>query len=201
MNMKIFFTFLSCYIASIFSQRNRGREHTSNDYVNSQLNRTIDLSASIIQIRSEILIKSMKVDPIYSYRVPIQRNVSRYLINLSGKLRSTSNEDEVISLKVTKQSTQADSPFDFYEFSFKSEPMNYEEERVLIITEDYFERLELLPKKITLKEDQLVVFEDTINHISFYQTLSQRLKVILPRERTEIMYFFIIQTIHSEKLD
>ncbi len=65
--------------------------------------------------------------------------------------------------------------------------MNYEEERILIITEDYFERLELLPKKISIKEDQLVVFEDTINHVSFYQTNSQNVKVILPKERTEIM--------------
>jgi hypothetical protein len=187
MNIKSFFAVVSFLISMVMTQRTRGREHTSNDYVNLQINRTVDLSASIIQIRSEILIKSLKVDPIYSYRVPILRNASRYLVNFSAKLRSAAQEDEVISLKVVKQIYQSDSPFEFYEVNFKSEPMNYEEERVLILTEDYFGRLEMLPKKISIKEDQLVVFEDTINHVSFYQTLAQRVKVILPRERTEIM--------------
>ena len=188
MNIKSCFILLSTYLISfVLSQRNRGREHTSNDYINIQVNRTVDLSASIVQIRSEILTKSMKVDPIYSYRVPILKNVSRYLVNLSAKLRSAANEEDHISLKISKQNSQSDTPFEFYEISFKSEPMNYEEERILIITEDYFERLELLPKKISIKEDQLVVFEDTINHVSFYQTNSQNVKVILPKERTEIM--------------
>jgi hypothetical protein len=124
--------------------------------------------------------------------VPILKNASRYLINLSAKLKSAAYEDEVIRLKVSKQSYQSESPFDYYEVDFKSEPMNYEEERVLILTEDYFERLEMLPKKISINEDQLVLFEDTINHVSFYQTLTQRVKVMLPRERTEIMYEFLI---------
>ena len=53
--------------------------------------------------------------------------------------------------------------------------------------EDFYERLEMLPKKITLREDQLAVFKDTINHVSFYQTNSQRTKVILKKEKTEVV--------------
>ena len=188
MNTKLCFTILLAYIFDlIYSQRSRGREHTSNDYVNLSINRTVDLSNSIIHITSQILIKSMKVDPIYSYRLPLLRNSSRTLVNLAAKLKSVSGDEEVISLKVTKQSSQVEDIFDYYEVNFQSEPMNYEEERVLIIYEDYFERLEMLPKKISLKEDQLVVFTDSINHISFYQTNTQRTTVVLPREKTEVV--------------
>jgi hypothetical protein len=176
-------------IEIIKSQRNRGREQTSNDYINLMVNRTIDLSNSITHITTQIIIKSMKVDPIYSYRLPLLKNSSRQLINLNARLKSTSENEEVISLKVSKQNQQlTDDHFDYYEINFKSEPMNYEEERILIITEDYFERLNLLPKKITLKEAQLVVFTDSVNHISYYQTNEQSTVVLLPSERTDIKY-------------
>jgi len=188
MNTKFCFAILLAYILDvIYSQRSRGREHTSNDYVNLSINRTIDLSNSITHITSHILIKSMKVDPIYSYRLPLLKNSSRALVNLAAKLKSASGDEEVISLKVTKQSLPVEDIYDYYEVNFQSEPMNYEEERVLIINEDYFERLEMLPKKITLKDDQLVVFTDSMNHVSFYQTNTQMTTVILPRERTEVV--------------
>ena len=129
----------------------------------------------------------MKVDHIYSYKLPILKNSSKQLTNIAATLKSTSGDEEIVGLKVSKQSVAVEDVFDYYEISFKSEPMNHEEERILIITEDYFERLQMLPKKITLKEDQLVVFTDSVNHISFYQTNSQKTVVIVPHERTEIV--------------
>jgi hypothetical protein len=188
MNIKYSILFLSLYLLElIMSQNNRGKEHTSNDYLNLEVNRTIDLSNSIMHITSRILIKSMKVDPIFLYRFPILKNSTKHLINVGAKLKSSSGDDEVLNLKVTKQSLPADNIFDYYEVNFKSEPMNYEEERILIINEDYYERLSLLPKKISIKDDQLVVLTDSVNHISFYHTKSHNTVVYLPHERTEIV--------------
>jgi len=90
-------------------------------------------------------------------------------------------------LKISKQSYVNDENFDFYEINFKNEPINHEEERIIIIVEDYYERLDMLPKKITLREDQYVVFKDTINHVSFYQTNYQNTKILLRKEKTEVM--------------
>jgi hypothetical protein len=39
-----------------------------------------------------------------------------------------------------------------------------------------------------LKEAQLVVFTDSVNHISYYQTNEQSTVVLLPSERTDIKY-------------
>ena len=183
----VIFLFIIC-VKYIFSQ-NRGREHMSTDYTNVNINRTINLSKNIFTIETRILIKSMKVDPIYSYRLPLLKNSSQYLINIDAKFKSV-NEDEQIKLKISKQYKHGEDIFDYYEINFKSDPMNYEEERILTIREDYFERLAMLPKKISLKDSQLVVLSDSINHVSFYPTSNQVTNVILPDSKTEVMYYY-----------
>jgi len=137
-----------------------------------------------------MLLKSNRVEPIYSYRFPILKNSSRYLINIEAMFQSSSSEENVIPLKISKQTGSVDDIYDFYELTFASDPMNREEERIIIILEDYFERLSLLPKKISLKDDQLVLFQDTINSLSFYQTIMGTTIIILPHERTDVMYLF-----------
>jgi len=44
-------------------------------------------------------------------------------------------------------------------------------------------------KKITIKEDQLVKFTDSINYLTFYQTDTQITTVILPHERTDLIEY------------
>jgi hypothetical protein len=171
----------------IVAHKSRSIEQSSTDFINIQVNRTIDLTRLIIRIESKILIKSKKVDAIYSYKLPLLKNSTRNLVSLSAKLQSASDENDLLKLKINKQKSSTHEELDFYEINFKSEPMNYEEERYLIITEQYFAKLGLLPKKISLKQDQLVVFSDTINHLSFYTTNNQQIIVELPSERTEIM--------------
>lgn len=171
----------------ISSQRSRGREHTSNDYINLSVNRTINLQNSVISIKTKILLKSLKVDPIYSYRYTVLKNNSKSLINIQATLVNSLSKSEDIKLKISKQSYVNDENFDFYEINFKNEPINYEEERYITVVEDYYERLDMLPKKITLREDQLVVFKDTVNHVSFYQTNYQITKVVLKKEKTEVV--------------
>jgi hypothetical protein len=183
--MNHYILLLIAFIKVILSQRNR--EHMSTDYANLSVNRTIDLTSNIVRIETHILIKSMKVDPIYSYRLPLLKNSTRNLINIDARFESQT-DNEVIKLKLSKEhNKQNEETFDFYEISFKSEPMNHEEERMLVITEDYFERLELLPKKIALKDDQYVLFKDSVNHISFYPTTQQYVKVKLADPKTQVM--------------
>jgi oligosaccharyltransferase complex subunit alpha (ribophorin I) len=104
-------------------------------------------------------------------------------------LKSADGREEVSGVRINKLNRINDDTFDFYEINFKSEPMNNEEERLLIITEDYSGRLEMLPKKITVKEDQLVVYSDTQNFVSVYLTNEQRTEVLLPSDKTDLLSF------------
>ena len=181
------FTLFSIYFFQLIqTQRGRGKEHSSNDYINLNVNRTIELDRNIITITTKLIIKLMKIDPVYSYKFPIMKNSSKYLINLAANMKSTDEEESAISLKISKIIKPTDE-FDFYEINFRNEPMNYEEERLLIIKEHYFEKLELLPRKISLKQDQLVLLFDSVNHISFYTTNSQKVRVVLPHQNSKII--------------
>lgn len=180
----LFFVFLFSQIIS--TQRLKIRDHNSNDYINLSVNRTIDLRLNVISITTKIIIKSLKIDPIYFYRLPILKNNTKSLIRISAKLLTSSNQSEEIRLKISKQIYNIEENFEFYEINFNNEPMNQGEKRYIEINEDYFQRLEMLPKKITLNEDQLVVFKDTLNHVSFYQTNSQKTKVLFKSKKTQI---------------
>ena len=172
----------------IFTQSRR-TEFSANDFINSDVRRTIDLTNSIIKIETTLMIKCHRVDPIFTYRFPLLKNNSQNLVHLKASLRSVDGKEEVSGVVVNKLNRLSDSTYDFYEINFKNEPMNNEEERVLVIEEDYSGRLEMLPKRITLKEDQLVVFSDTQNYLSVYTTNEQRTEVILPNESTEVLMF------------
>jgi hypothetical protein len=186
-NYILFLIFFLAILDLCQSQRSRGREHNSNDFVNLSVNRTIYLKNSITIIESYLQIKSLKVDPLYSYRYAILKNNTKHLINISAKLFNLQNDNEEIKLKISKQSYTSDDTFDFYEINFKNEPINFEEDRYIMITEDYYENLDMLPKKIALRDNQYVVFKDTINQVSFYQTNTQIIDVILKSEKTEVV--------------
>lgn len=183
----LFYFFIFFLLKYISNQRTRGREHNSNDYINLNVNRTIYLKTSVTFIETSIQIKSLKVDPLYSYRYAVLKNNSKFLINISAKLINPQNEQEEIKLKMTKESYVSNENFDFYEINFKNEPINFEEERNIYITEDYYERLEMLPKKIALKDDQFAVFKDTINLVSFYQTNEHIVDIALKKANTEVV--------------
>ncbi len=189
--------FLFSYLFSlIHSQHNRGRENNPNDYVNLNLNRTIDLSNNIIKTETRILMKSLRIDPIYTYKFPIVKNNTKNLVFLTASIMST-GEYENITLKISPLRERSNE-FEFYEFNFKTEPMNYEEERILLITEHYYDKLEMLPKKITLTQDQLVVYTDSINHVSFYNTTNQQTQVLLPSSKTDVIDFTLTNVVKEK---
>lgn len=161
--------------------------HQSTDFTNQKVNRIVKLQGNIVRITNEIVIKSEKIDPSYSYKFPILKNHSDYLIYLNVKIKSDFENEEVSNIKL-KQINSDNDMFNFYEIGFKSEPMNNEEERIVIIEEHYFKKHELLPKKIGLKEDQLLVMQDTVNHISFYPSKTQHVEFHLHAETANIMY-------------
>ena len=173
----------------IYSQNRRGTEYSSNDFQNSDVRRTIDLRGNVIHIETTLVIKSLRLDPTFTYRFPLLKNNSLSLVFLKANLKSSDGREEVSGIKINKLIRVTDENFEFYEINFKSEPMNTDEERLLVIQEDYFGRLAMLPKKITLKEDQLVVFQDTQNYISAYTTLDQRTELTLPSDKTDVMSF------------
>jgi hypothetical protein len=184
--VKLISFIIALLIQAIYNQGYRGMEHSASDYINLNIDRTIDLTKNILSITSEILIKSTKIDPTYGYRLPILKNNTNSLIDISATAKSNINDKDSINLKLTKSLYRTDD-FEFYDISFQSEPMNNEEERILIIKEFYFEKLQPLPKKITLKEDQLVLFKDTINHVSFYTTKKQTTTLNYAHDKITIM--------------
>lgn len=187
MNHSLLFFLISSLVSFLSGQRPRGKEHSSNDFVDLHTNRTINLESPLLKIESSTLIKCLKVDTLSTYKLPLLKNASRSLVHIDARLKSSSGEEEVSNIKINKLNSQSDDEYDYFEINFKSEPMNHEEERVLIVSEHYFERLILLPKKISIKDDQLVKFVDSTNRISFYPSEKQVTTVILPHERTEVV--------------
>ena len=171
------------------SSQNRRTEFSNKDFINSDVRRTVDLTSSIIKVETTLLIKSLRVDPTFTYRFPLLKNHSIHLVFIKAVLKSNDGREEVSGVKINKLNRIIDEHFDYYEVNFKNEPMNNEEERILVINEDYFGRLDMLPKKIPVKEDQLVVFTDTQNFISVYSTSDQRSEVIFPNDKTEILTY------------
>ena len=161
----------------------RGIEHRSEDFVNTRVDRKINLSQNVMTIANKINFKSNKPDAAYAYRYAILKNNTKSLIYIDAVLRSTGEGD--ITLKLDK--VKGNDQFDYYDISFKNYPLNQEEERSILVTERYFEKLQPLPKKITLKEDQLVLFEDSINLVSLYETETQATNVEFLNDKINIM--------------
>jgi oligosaccharyltransferase complex subunit alpha (ribophorin I) len=130
----------------------------------------------------------MKIDPVNTYRFTLLKNQTKNLLHVEAKMLAILEEETSIDLKIHKQ-LKSNDDFAFYDMSFRSEPMNHEEERILIVTEYYTNQYELLPKKITLLEDQYVVFQNTQNYISFYNTLTQKTKVKLPVNKSKVISY------------
>ena len=189
--MKINFLLISLInlLIYVFSQNRRGTEFSSKDFVNSDVRRTINLKNSIIKIETTLTIKSQRVDPNFTYRFHLIKNHTQSLVYLKAVLKSIDGNEEVTGIKINRLTRIVDENFDFYEINFKNEPMNNEEERLLFIQEEYFGRLQMLPKKITLKEDQYVLLQDTQNYVSVYNTIDQRTEIILPSDKTYIISY------------
>ena len=75
-------------------------DYSMNDFENLNVKRSINLKNKIIRVENEVLIKSTKVDPIYSYRYILNKNASQSLIHLSAKM-SLENQEQ-IDLEIKK---------------------------------------------------------------------------------------------------
>ena len=95
-------------------------DYSMTDFENLSAKRSISLKNKIIRVENEVLIKSNKVDPLYSYRYILNKNASQSLIHLSAKM-SPENQ-EPIELEIKKNSEDAD--YIYYDISLKDFPMN-----------------------------------------------------------------------------
>lgn len=172
---------------SIVSKYQRSNAIASGDFTNLQVNRTIELTSNIIKISTSILIRNNLVDPADVYRLPLLKNSTRSMLHFEAKMHFI-EEDSSFKLKVHKQ-LKSDEDFIFYDLTFRSDPMNNEEERIIEIIEYYFGQYELLPKKITLLEDQFFRYEGIYNYLSFYLTNSQITRVKLPVKKNDILEY------------
>ena len=160
-NILLIFIITLSYIAS----------QSSNDNIeNEEVTRTIDLRNRIIHIKSEIQIQNKSPEPLSNYIYLIPKNSSNYLVYFSSKLNG----------KICNQKEyNEDSDFIYYKLTF--DPIQPQSKKTLTIIEHYFEKLEFLPKKITIKEDQLSLFKDNGNIPSIYPTLRTKTTIYIPK--------------------
>ena len=145
-----------------------------NDFVNEKIKRTIDISKNIITIENEITIIKTSNTDVYRYLIP--KNNTNFL------LRVTANSKTIKKLDIKKIYSEKD--YDIYEIQLQGSSE-------ITIHEDFFEKIEFLPKNILINENQLELFRDFINLLSCYLTKSQTTTIILPSENTRILNYTI----------
>ena len=143
---------------------------TSDKFLNEEVTREINLKNKILFFKTNIQIKNKHTSSLNSYTYLLSKNNSEHLIYFSVKLNGKTC--------TTKQSEVEDPNYIYVTISF--DPINKGETKTLTITEHYFESLSFLPKKITIKEDQLSLFQDTGNIPSIYETKSTKTTITLP---------------------
>ena len=143
---------------------------TSDKFINEEVTREINLKNKILFFKTNIQIKNKHTSSLNSYTYLLSKNNSEHLIYFSVKLNG--------KICTTKQSEVEDPNYIYITISF--DPINKGETKTLTITEHYFESLSFLPKKITIKEDQLSLFQDTGNIPSIYETKSTKTTITLP---------------------
>jgi oligosaccharyltransferase complex subunit alpha (ribophorin I) len=143
---------------------------TSDKFINEEVTREINLKNKILFFKTNIQIKNKHTSSLNSYTYLLSKNNSEHLIYFSVKLNGKSC--------TTKQPEVEDPNYIYVTISF--DPINKGETKTLTITEHYFESLSFLPKKITIKEDQLSLFQDTGNIPSIYETKSTKTTITLP---------------------
>jgi hypothetical protein len=178
-----FFLFIFSYFEQIFTQYGK-KEINNNDIINLKMTRSIDISKNIIKIANEVLIKSNKNDVLSTYRLPLARSENKFRLHLNAYMKST-HEDEQIDLKM--QHSNSDADYDYWDLNFYSDPMNFEEERILIIDEHLYGNMQMLPREITLLDNQNSLLNMSLNLISFYATNKMEVKVKLPNMGTKLM--------------
>lgn len=143
--------------------------------INKSIEKKVNLSTNIIKIETRIIIKNNEIDPVDLYKFPILRNNSKNLLHFEANMLSF-DEETSIPVKILRNKPNENQSFQYisYEISFNKDPMNYDEERILIIIEYYTNKFQLLPKAISILDNQSVLFEDSTNSVSFYKTSSQK---------------------------
>lgn len=160
------------FLLCLFLTINIISSFNSNDFVNEDIKRKIDLKNNIIYIENEIKVNANRDEDTYRYVIP--KNNTYSLIRISAK--SSRNQQ----LKIEK--IIGDSNYDYYEVKLQGSNQ-------FTVYEDYFEKLQFKPKNIGLKEEQLELFKDTVNMVSAYLTKKQTTTVYLPKEGTRLVKY------------
>ena len=145
-------------------------QKTSDKFLNEEVTREINLKNRILYYKTNIQIQNKHTSQLNSYIYLLSKNNSQHLIHFSIKLNGKN---------CIKKQTDEDENYIYYTITF--DPIKSEESKTLSIIEHYFESLSFLPKKITIKENQLSLFQDTGNVPSIYETKKTKTTITLPR--------------------
>lgn len=173
---------------------------STNDFYNLELHRSIDLSNHIVKIETYIVIKNNQISPIDFYRLPLMKNLTNNLLHIEVSMSAVEDSDEEIKISKHKQQ-QANNNYTYYDITFRGDPMNNQEERILKIKEYYSNQYEMLPKNIYLTDNQYVVYNGYVNSVAFYKTGKQITTIILPELNKEDVLFYTQNIKHQYKGD
>ena len=139
---------------------------------NTNVERTINLKSNIIYIESEITVNNPYSERSYKYLVT--KNNSFSLVNIKAL------GDKDINLSVKK--VEENEEFVYFNIDLNGSS-------TFKVVENHFGKIKFLPRKISILEPQLEVFEDSGNLLSYYETIKQTTTLLLPSELTRVISF------------
>lgn len=160
----------------------------SDDITNISIERSLDLRNNLMEASTKIKIKANNYNPIDVYRYLLMRNTTNNLLHIEAymiinddSLDYDYDSSSLIKLNLTHVNHMPSiDHLSFIDISFKNDPLNYNEERLILILEYYQYQLDLLPKEILLVESQYALYHGTYNLVSNYPSLSQSTSFELP---------------------
>ena len=146
--------------------------------VNLNVERSINLINEVTYIEINITIKNTDLEPIDNYDYIIFKNYSKFLLTIN--VDSNNCHPEIKKLNDNEI-------YEYYKITF--EPLNQNEEITITINEHYFNSFIFLPEKITLKQDQKMLYKQTLNFLSSYLTKNQKTEIFFEKKNIRLINY------------
>ena len=146
--------------------------------VNLNVERSINLINEVTYIEINITIKNTDLEPIDNYDYIIFKNYSKFLLTIN--VDSNNCHPEIKKLNDNEI-------YEYYKITF--EPLNQNEEITITVNEHYFNSFIFLPEKITLKQDQKMLYKQTLNFLSSYLTKNQKTEIFFEKKNIRLINY------------
>ena len=151
---------------------------TKENIINLNVERIINLINEVTYIEINITIKNTDLDSIDNYDYIIFKNYSKFLLTIN--VESDNYNPEIKKVKENEI-------YEYYKITF--EPIKQNEEITIKVNEHYFNSIKFLPEKITLKQDQKMLYKQTLNFLSSYLTKEQKTEIYFEKKSIRLIKY------------